>query len=139
MRNGNDQRSQLHPNSSSRPPLGYANNGHKYSASNLDEVSITEANTPNNKQFRMRSNVDNRGGGLGLNRQVNSDQPYGSETKNGRRGMRETSQRRIRNRKTSLPPEEEQKNLHDTAVRVRDLYSELKKQWDENKVPMQHR
>ena len=53
-----DQRSQMASNNG-KPPLGYLNNGHKFSSSNLDEVSIAESHTPGGarKGMHMRHNI----------------------------------------------------------------------------------
>ena len=60
-----------------KPPLGYLNNGHKFSSSNLDEVSIAESHTPGGarKGMHMRHNIGQRGP-LDLRSQMNSDQIY---------------------------------------------------------------
>ena len=94
-----------------KPPLGYLNNGHKFSSSNLDEISIAESHTPGGarKGLYMRHNVGNRGP-LDLRSQMNSDQLYdhsglGANSKSvGKRiGMKQRSvgQRNLRNHSTS--------------------------------------
>ena len=63
---------------SGRPPLGYANNGQKYSASNLEEISIGDASTPAGAlrgAVNLKSNKTNKAN-LDLRRQMNSEQPY---------------------------------------------------------------